>query len=91
MIIIFVGDIAKLATKTLQFSLRRVLVNFVLPGNLSNSQLKVVERFFNSMLTLSKSPREESMLSTGTFSVSESEPEVGVLEGLRASGAILSK
>lgn len=37
--VIIVGDIIKLATETLQFSLHCVLVDFVLPGNLQDSHM----------------------------------------------------
>lgn len=86
--IVVVGDVAKLATETLQFSLRCVLFDFVLPSNLQNV-LKVVKRTFESnTLTLSKSAREDPMLSAGTFSMSE---EFGELERLGECGAILDE
>jgi hypothetical protein len=43
----------------------------------SHGQLKVVQRNFNSVLTLSKSAQEDSMLSTGIFSESERSGELG--------------
>lgn len=71
---IVIGDIAKLTTETLQFGLRCVLLDFILPGNLQNVviwSVQVESRAKNSVLTLSKSAREDSALSTGIFSESE--------------------
>lgn len=36
-VVVVVGDVCKLAVETVHFSLRRVLLNFILPGNLQNA------------------------------------------------------
>lgn len=92
--VIVVSDIAKPATETLQFSLSCVLLDFVLPGNLQNTVTWSVETWKlckELLLTLSKSAREDSMLSTGIFSAWDSESEGFEWLGDCGGGAILGE
>jgi hypothetical protein len=77
-VVLVVGDICKLAIETLQFSLRGIVIDFVLPGNLGNTITWLVKRRAVSkcVVTLSKSAGEVLMLSTGAFSESERAGEV---------------
>lgn len=81
-VVLVVGDICKLAIETLQFSLRGVFIDFVLPGNLQNAIILVKRRAVSKCaVTLSKSAGEVSVLSTGVFSESERAGEVEQISG----------